>query len=81
MKYTYYISIKVNNVMKIISIDSVLTSSSSLARKPLNTTTVPIIACVNIGLLILGRDSFFSASCSKAVDPSILRKKTKKQNK
>ena len=48
-------------------------TSSSFFLKPVNTTTIPTIARVYMGRVILGKDSFFSASCNSAVGPNILR--------
>lgn len=55
-----------------VSINNLKLTNSSFFLNPVNTTTVPTMACVYIGLLILGNESFFSANCSSAVGPNIL---------
>lgn len=56
-------------------------TNSSFFLNPVNTTTVPTMACVYIGLLILGNESFFSANCRSAVGPNILQHVKLKQPK
>lgn len=67
--------------MYFILINKTKLTNSSFFLNPVNTTTVPTMACVYIGLLILGNESFFSANCRSAVGPNILQHVKLKQPK
>lgn len=47
-------------------------TNSSFFRKPVKQTTTPIMAILYKGRVLFGNFSFLSASCCKAIDPSIL---------